>query len=148
MVAHTGNIKATIKAIEVVDSCLGEIVTAGSSADGIVIITADHGNAEEMLTFPTKSFFYTSSEGKLNTEHSNNPVPFIIISEKYKGKPLNIPKGALADIAPTVLTLMNLPIPPQMQGKALFPLPNNGSGEEKKHNGVLNNNGSGSNNKS
>jgi len=120
MVAHSGNMQATIKAVEHVDKAVSELVDAVLSKDGTVIITADHGNAEDLLTFPSTSYFITSSEGQINTEHSNNPVPVIVIDRKFQGNPMKLPKGTLADLAPTILTMMGVPVPKEMTGKNLF----------------------------
>ena len=120
MVAHSGNVAATIKAIEVVDKEVGEVVNAVLERDGNIVITADHGNAEELLTYPTKSFFVTTKSGNLNTEHSNNPVPIYIIEESLKGRNLGNLRGSLADVATTILPLMGLAIPPEMTGKDLL----------------------------
>jgi len=119
MVAHSGNITATVQAIEKVDRVLGDISHFVSDRDGVLVITADHGNAEELTTFPNKSFYYTTDKGERNTDHSNNPVPLIIITESLKGKTGDL-KGTLADIAPTILAIMNLPIPDTMTGKSLL----------------------------
>ncbi len=110
MVAHTGNIAASIKACEVTDSCVGSIVRAILAKEGTCIITADHGNVEEML----------GSDGKMDTEHSKFPVPFIMVNNSYQGYPQSLPKGKLGDIAPTILSHMNIPIPPEMTGKNLL----------------------------
>src|SRR5258708_5524781 len=84
MVAHTGNIKATIQACEATDKAIGEVVDATLAVDGTVFITADHGNAEELLTYDSSSFFFTSSAGSVNTDHSSNPVPFIIVNNEKR----------------------------------------------------------------
>lgn len=110
MVAHTGNIAAAIKACEVTDSCVGSIVRAVLAQDGTCIITADHGNVEEML----------GSDGSMDTEHSTFPVPFIMVNNSYQGYSQSLPKGKLGDIAPTMLAHMNLSIPPEMTGKNLL----------------------------
>lgn len=120
MVAHSGNLKATITAIEHVDKVLGDIVKIIKGIGGTVAITADHGNAEELITYPKGSFFFTSSEGDMNTDHSDNPIPFIIISKEFEGKPVKFPLGTLSDVAPTILSLMNMPIPKEMTGRNLF----------------------------
>ncbi|KKQ51413.1 phosphoglycerate mutase (2,3-diphosphoglycerate-independent) [Candidatus Woesebacteria bacterium RIFCSPHIGHO2_01_FULL_39_17] len=120
MVAHTGNLKATIIAIEIVDKYIGELTRFVLEMDGTLFITADHGNAEELLTFPSSTYFYTSSKGAINTDHSNNPVPLIIVSNKFLGNPLNLGKGGLADVAPTILNLMGISIPKEMTGKILL----------------------------
>jgi 2,3-bisphosphoglycerate-independent phosphoglycerate mutase len=111
MVAHTGNIGPTIKAIEFVDQCLGKVVNTALSLNGAVIITADHGNAEEMINLQT---------GSIDTEHSINNVPFIAASHKFIGKGVKLSSGILADIAPTILSLLGIPIPTSMTGKNLL----------------------------
>jgi 2,3-bisphosphoglycerate-independent phosphoglycerate mutase len=120
MVAHSGNLEATIKAVEAVDKAVGELVKTVLDVDGTVFITADHGNAEELLTFPSRSYFITTSKGSINTEHSNNPVPLLIVSNAFKGNAVTLPKGALSDIAPTILNMMGIPVPPEMDGKNLL----------------------------
>ena len=106
MVGHTGVWAAAIKAVETVDKCIGKVVDAVLKHHGIAIITADHGNAEEMF----------DEEGKPKTAHTTNPVPFIIIGA---GK-LKIKNGNLGDIAPTILHLMNIQKPDEMTGKSLI----------------------------
>jgi len=120
MVAHTGNIAATIKALEETDKALEKVFSATYKAGGTLLLTADHGNAEELLSFPTGSFFYTTAEGSIDTSHSNNPVPVIIAGPAFEGKAAQLPQGSLADIAPTVLSIMGLPAPPTMTGKNLL----------------------------
>ena len=116
MVGHTGNINATIKAIETVDKCIGKIVNATGSMGGSILITADHGNAEVMK----------GPSGEPWTAHTINKVPLIFIEgEKRKipkmGNEINLRDNAgLADIAPTLLQLLNLPIPKEMTGKSLI----------------------------
>jgi 2,3-bisphosphoglycerate-independent phosphoglycerate mutase len=109
MVAHTGVIDATVNAMQVVDECLGRVVEKTLSKNGVVIITADHGNAEEMLDITT---------GKPDTKHSVNPVPLLIISNELSAREL--PVGILADVAPTILSLMNLEKPSDMNGRNLL----------------------------
>jgi 2,3-bisphosphoglycerate-independent phosphoglycerate mutase len=104
MVGHTGNLPAAIKAIETIDTCLGRVVEAIRARRGGVIITADHGNAEQMIDYET---------GEPFTAHTTNPVPFILISD-YRGRMRE--GGSLQDIAPTMLGLLGLPQPPQMTG--------------------------------
>ncbi len=120
MVAHTGNLEATIRAIGFIDRYLNDLVNFIIGRDGTVLITADHGNAEELITFPTSSFYITTSKGTVNTDHSNNPVPVIIINNKFKGKPIDLGKGRLADVAPTILNLMDLKVPEVMTGRDLL----------------------------
>ena len=116
MVGHTGNMDATIKAIEKVDKCIGQIVNATGEMGGSIVITADHGNAEVMK----------GSEGEPWTAHTINKVPLILIEgEKRKipnmGNEINLRDNAgLADIAPTLLQLLNLPVPREMTGKSLI----------------------------
>lgn len=110
MVAHTGNIPAAVRACEVVDNAVGNIVNQILSIGGACVITADHGNVEEML----------GSEGQMDTEHSTFPVPFIFIDPMLKNYPTKLPDGKLADIATTILSYMNIPIPKEMTGKNLL----------------------------
>jgi 2,3-bisphosphoglycerate-independent phosphoglycerate mutase len=109
MVGHTGNFVAIVKGVEAVDLALGRIINAAQANGYDAIITADHGNAEH--TFDTKG-------GQAITSHTLNPVPFILISEKYKE--LKKSEGSLADVAPTILKIMELPKPDEMTGKSLF----------------------------
>ncbi|RJR15963.1 2,3-bisphosphoglycerate-independent phosphoglycerate mutase [Candidatus Microgenomates bacterium] len=121
MVAHTGNLAATIKALEHTDKALGFVVAETLRQQGTLLITADHGNAEELLSYPQRSFFFTSEKGQMNTDHSNNPVPFVAVRADWKSKQPRILKpGSLADIAPTILALLNLPVPSVMTGKNLL----------------------------
>jgi 2,3-bisphosphoglycerate-independent phosphoglycerate mutase len=110
MVAHTGNIPAAIKACEITDNAVGKIVETVLSVEGTCVITADHGNVEEML----------SPDGEMDTEHSTFPVPFIMINSALSTAPHELPKGKLSDIAPTILSYSKLPIPDQMTGKNLL----------------------------
>lgn len=120
MVAHSGNIEATIKAIEHVDKILGELTSFVLKRNGVILITADHGNAEELLTFPNKTFYYTTDEGDRNTDHSSNPVPIIILANDLRGRAGIALTGTLADIAPTICAIMNLEVPSSMSGKNLL----------------------------
>ena len=120
MVAHTGNLKASIMAVEATDKAVGKIEEMLKEVNGNLIITADHGNAEELITFPSSTFFFTSSQGEVNTDHSNNPVPVIFVQQGMEGKRINISQGALSDVAPTVLNLMGLTVPNSMGGKNLL----------------------------
>lgn len=110
MVGHTGNITATITACETVDTCVGLIVKEVLKRNGTCVITADHGNAEEMLT----------GSGTIDTEHSSSPVPFIFVNKQFEGKHEVLPNGILADIAPTILRFLKLPVPEEMTGKNLL----------------------------
>jgi len=120
MVGHTGVLKAGIKAAEHVDKCVGEMVEEVLSRDGTIMIIADHGNSDEMVKFPATSFFYTSQKGEVSTEHSNNPVPFYVISNQLRGNTAKIPQGTLSDMATTVLGLLDIPIPEEMTGRNLL----------------------------
>lgn len=117
MVGHTGNLEATIKGMEVVDECVGKIVKETIATKGAIIITADHGNCEEMINLET---------GQIDTEHSVNPVPFWFITpdNRYE-EPIKTPvkvgvSGILPDVAPTVLEILNLPKPDEMTGSSLL----------------------------
>ena len=108
MVGHTGVLPAAIKAIEVVDECMGKVVDAVESMHGNLFILADHGNADIMIDEKT---------GEPYTAHTTNPVPFILVSEeKHKLRE----GGCLADVAPTLLELMGIPQPKEMTGKSLL----------------------------
>lgn len=109
MVGHTGVVKAAVKAIEAVDECLGKIVDKVLEKDGTVFITADHGNAETEIDFSTGNPF---------TAHTTNPVPFVWVSNNINGRTLK--SGKLADIAPTMLNVMNLEVPKEMTGECLI----------------------------
>jgi 2,3-bisphosphoglycerate-independent phosphoglycerate mutase len=111
MVGHTGVLPAGIKACEIVDSCLGIVEAAIHQAGGVLLITADHGNVEEMINMTT---------GGTDTEHSNNPVPFIAISSKFDGKPVELKSGVLADVATTILALLGIEQPVEMSGRNLL----------------------------
>jgi 2,3-bisphosphoglycerate-independent phosphoglycerate mutase len=107
MVGHTGVWTAAIKAVETVDKCVAQIVTTGLENGYTIFLTADHGNSDYMI----------NEDGSPNTAHTRNPVPFFIISNDWKGE---IKKGTLGDIAPTILTLMELPVPKEMTGDILI----------------------------
>jgi 2,3-bisphosphoglycerate-independent phosphoglycerate mutase len=114
MVGHTGNYYAAVKAIEMLDACLGRVVENARRVGGEVLITADHGNAEQMRGFTTEKI-----KSEPHTAHTNNLVPLI-----YVGRPAEtLPgTGALSDIAPTMLYLMGLEVPPEMTGRRLLQL--------------------------
>ena len=111
MVGHTGNLDATIAACEILDYHLGRIVNEIYSQGGVVLITADHGNAEELINNET---------GEVDTEHSIYPVPLLIIGQQYANKPIMLPTGILADIAPTMLKVLGIPKPDTMTGRSLI----------------------------
>ena len=108
MVGHTGILPAAIAAMETVDTCLGRVVDAVLAAGGRLLITADHGNCEQM----------TDAQGKPHTAHTTNPVPLILVDPDLRGAKLR--QGILADIAPTLLQLLNLEKPLEMTGSSLL----------------------------
>jgi len=110
MVGHTGVFDATVKAVETVDQCLGQIYEELQKMDATLLVTADHGNAEEKVD--PKTLFPI-------TAHSTNCVPFILVDDKFKGQTLRN-GGALCDIAPTILKLLQIPIPKEMTGTSLL----------------------------
>jgi 2,3-bisphosphoglycerate-independent phosphoglycerate mutase len=122
MVGHTGDMRACMEAVTAVDTCLGKIAAKCLENDICMIITADHGNIEEVIN---------SKSGNVNTEHSSNPVPFILIAQDLKrakaldsglsGLAGNVPVGVLSDVAPTMLALMGIPQPEEMTGRSLLP---------------------------
>jgi 2,3-bisphosphoglycerate-independent phosphoglycerate mutase len=111
MVGHTGNLKAAITCCEAVDGFVARIVEAYLSRGGTVIITADHGNIEEMINLKT---------GEIYTEHTTNPVPFILVSDKLKNKIKLKPNCVLADIAPAILKILGMKKPKEMKKVGLF----------------------------
>jgi 2,3-bisphosphoglycerate-independent phosphoglycerate mutase len=137
MVAHSGNLKASVQAIEYVDKYLGKIVENVLQQDGTCLVTADHGNAEDLLTFPTSSFYFTSAKGSINTEHSNNPVPLLVISKTLKGKRIVLNQGGLSDLAPSILGLLNVNIPEDMTGNNLLSGITNNVYEQKDSNNFI-----------
>jgi 2,3-bisphosphoglycerate-independent phosphoglycerate mutase len=107
MVGHTGVLSAAIKAVEAVDRSIGRVVEALQQVGGECLITADHGNCEQMVDYDS---------GQAHTAHTSDPVPLI-----YVGRNANVTDGGiLSDIAPTMLTLMGMPVPAEMTGKLLF----------------------------
>lgn len=115
MVGHTGNYEATIKAMEVLDQCLGQVVSAAERNGYHTLITADHGNAEEMV----------DENEHLHTQHTLNPVPALWVSPNSANAPKserkNLNDGGLKDIMPTLCELMGLPVPEEVTGKSLLP---------------------------
>jgi 2,3-bisphosphoglycerate-independent phosphoglycerate mutase len=109
MVGHTGNFEASVKAVEVIDECLGKLVDAALSKKGKVIITADHGNIEQLIDYDT---------GMPHTAHTTNPVPVILVDDEQRNAHLN--QGTGVDIAPTLLQLLRQPQPQEMTGKSLI----------------------------
>ncbi len=111
MVGHTGSIGPAVGACDVVDECLGKLANFILAYEGVLLVTADHGNAEEMIDATT---------GAIDTEHSANPVPFIAIARDYLGKPQLLRSGILADVGPTVLSLLGIEQPTSMTGRNLL----------------------------
>ncbi|HBH46081.1 MAG: phosphoglycerate mutase (2,3-diphosphoglycerate-independent) [Candidatus Jacksonbacteria bacterium RIFOXYC2_FULL_44_29] len=117
MVAHTGNLKATIAAVEYLDTCFKRIIELVLSLSGVVMLTSDHGNAE---------ILFDPQSGEINKEHSSNPVPCIIVGKGFVEEKPTVPdlstytpRGVLADVAPTILKIMGVPLPPEMTGRPL-----------------------------
>jgi 2,3-bisphosphoglycerate-independent phosphoglycerate mutase len=109
MVGHTGSIEATVAAVETLDACLGRVVHAVAAANGAAIVTADHGNAEQM---------WDKELNAPHTAHTSNPVPVILCDERLIGRTLR--DGTLRDVAPTMLGLLGIPISPEMTGATLL----------------------------
>jgi 2,3-bisphosphoglycerate-independent phosphoglycerate mutase len=114
MVGHTGILSAAVVAVETVDSCLGRMVTALETVGGAALITADHGNVEQM---------HDAAKDIAHTAHTTNPVPSILVDSANKTSQLR--DGLLADVAPTLLHLMALEVPPEMTGHSLIDAPGN-----------------------
>lgn len=111
MVGHTGVLPAAVKAVGVIDDCLRRVVTAVRETGGTVIITADHGNLEQMV----------DDKGNPHTAHTTNPVPFILVDEQIRLRRTRLRGGGIhADIAPTMLQLLGLEQPDEMTGRSLF----------------------------
>ena len=109
MVGHTGILPAAVAAMETVDACVGRVVDAILAAGGCLLLTADHGNCEQMV----------DAKGEVQTAHSTNPVPCILVDPQRRGWSLR--EGILADLAPTILQLIGLPQPAEMSGRSLLP---------------------------
>jgi 2,3-bisphosphoglycerate-independent phosphoglycerate mutase len=105
MVGHTGILDATVQALEVVDACTGRIVERVRDLGGITLITADHGNAEQMI----------ADDGAPLTAHTTNPVHLILVDHQRQ-----LRDGIFADVAPTMLEILGLPTPPEMTGRSLL----------------------------
>jgi 2,3-bisphosphoglycerate-independent phosphoglycerate mutase len=107
MVGHTGNLDAAVKAIETIDECVGKVVSAIEEVNGVLLITADHGNAEQMIDYKT---------GEPHTAHTTNPVPLILVGMND----VSLKTGKLADLAPTMLDIMGLQKPEEMTGESII----------------------------
>ena len=106
MVGHTGNLDAAIKALETIDECVGRVVEAVENNGGVLLITADHGNSEQMIDYAT---------GEPHTAHTTNVVPLILV-----GKEAKLKEGRLADLTPTMLDIMGIEKPAEMTGESLL----------------------------
>lgn len=106
MVGHTGVFEAAVRAVEAVDDCLSRVIATALHNNYICVVTADHGNADQML----------NDDGTPHTAHTTNPTPFIVVADGIKG----LRDGKLGDIAPTILALMGLPVPEEMTGECLL----------------------------
>ena len=109
MVGHSGDFKATMRACEVADECVGRVVRAVLKNKGRLVITADHGNAEQMIDYHT---------GSVHTAHTSNPVPLIVVDDQLKINHLR--SGTAIDVAPTILQLFGIPQPSEMTGHCLI----------------------------
>ena len=108
MVGHTGSLPAAIKAVETIDECVGKVVKAMLAHDGTMLITADHGNCEQMIDYKT---------GEPHTAHTTNPVPLMLVT---KNENLKIKEGKLADLAPTMLEILGIKQPEEMTGESIL----------------------------
>ena len=107
MVGHTGSIEATVKALEFLDGCVAKVVDAIKKNNGTLLITADHGNSEQMIDYKT---------GEPHTAHTTNPVPLALVGRINR----KLKEGRLADLAPTMLEIMGLEKPIEMTGESLL----------------------------
>lgn len=107
MVGHTGNLEASIKAIETIDNCVGRVIEEINKVNGVCLITADHGNSEQMIDYKT---------GEPHTAHTTNPVPLILVGMEG----VTLKTGKLADLAPTMLDIMGLKKPDEMTGESII----------------------------
>ena len=112
MVGHSGDMNAAMMAVEAVDRCIGRLEAALRAKGGVMLITADHGNAEHM---------HSDETGQPHTAHTLNLVPVVLVGETFKNRQIAVPEGRLADIAPTLLRLLHLSQPAQMTGRSLLP---------------------------
>src|SRR6185295_13692910 len=110
MVGHTGVLPAAVRAVQVTDECIGRVIEATRAKGGTVIVTSDHGNAEQMLDPDT---------GAVQTAHTTNDVECVLVSDARRDTKLR-PHGVLADVGPTVLELLQLKIPPPVTAESLI----------------------------
>jgi 2,3-bisphosphoglycerate-independent phosphoglycerate mutase len=112
MVAHTGNLEASIAACSFVDTCISKVYERVMQKDNMtMLITADHGNVEELISL---------ENGGIDTEHSSFPVPLLIVSKEYHNHSKSLSRGILADVAPTILHILGLNKPSSMTGRSLI----------------------------
>jgi len=111
MVGHSGKMTAAIKAVESLDNCLSQLSQAIKETNGTLLITADHGNVECM---------FDHQYNNPHTAHTTNPVPLVIVANKFFQSKLKLAKGNLSDIAPTILKMMNIKQPDEMTGKSII----------------------------
>ena len=107
MVGHTGNLEAAIKAVETIDASVGKVVESVNAQNGVLMITADHGNCEQMIDYKT---------GEPHTAHTTNPVPLILVGMDNA----KLREGKLADLTPTMLDIMGLKKPEEMTGESIL----------------------------
>ena len=115
MLGHTGSLRQTVRAVEVLDAQMGRLAAAARATGADLVITADHGNAEQMLN---------PESGKIDTGHTANPVPLIMVSKSHRRQRLpksHLSGASLRDVAPTILELLELPQSAEMTGMSLFP---------------------------
>lgn len=110
MVGHTGKLEATVRAVSTLDRCVARIVDTITAADGSVIITADHGNAEQL---------WDQKRSGPHTAHTSNPVPVLLINKEVANRGFSLRNGSLRDVAPTLLRLAGVDVPPEMTGQDL-----------------------------
>ncbi len=110
MVGHTGVVQATVKAVSTVDECVGRVADALLAKGGTLLLTADHGNADKMI----------SEDGSPFTAHTTNPVPVVLVSARQELRNVTLRNGILADVAPTLLECLGEAVPPEMTGKSLI----------------------------
>lgn len=108
MVGHTGSLPAAIKAVETIDECVQKVVDAMLAHNGTILITADHGNCEQMIDYKT---------GEPHTAHTTNPVPLILVTND---ETLKVKSGKLADLAPTMLEILGIEKPEEMTGESIL----------------------------